>query len=158
MKKRQLLGAILALVGGMAVATAGEGADPVVGTWHLDAGKSTFASGPALKDQTRIYERSGSKISLEMKSMTVDGKATSMKTTYQLDGKDYPVTGAPNYDAISGKQLDSHTVDFVLSKNGKKMGTTTRTVSEDGKTLTVKTKVASASGEMMDQTLVFHKK
>lgn len=158
MKKRQLLGAVLALVGGMTIATAGGGADPVLGTWHLDASQSTFTAGPALKDQTRMYSQSGSKISLVMTSVMADGKHGTMKTTYQLDGKDYPVTGSPDYDALSGKQVDDHTAEFVLKKGGKKMGTSTRMVSADGKTLTSKMDLTSASGEKTDQTLVFHKK
>jgi len=156
MNKSQLLGALLALVGGIAIA--GEGTDPVIGTWHLDASKSTFTAGPALKEQTRTYSRSGPSVSLVMASVTADGKHVTMKTTYQLDGKDYPVTGSADYDALSAKQVDSHTAEFVLKKGGKKMGTSTRMVSEDGKTLTSKMNLTSASGEKTDQTLVFHKK
>jgi hypothetical protein len=145
-------------VSGVTIATAGEGADPVLGTWHLDAGKSTFTAGPALKEQTRTYTQSGPSLSLVMKSVTADGKQGTMKTTYQLDGKDYPVTGSPDYDALSGKQVDSHTAEFALKKGGKQMGTSNRMVSADGKTLTSKMNVTSASGEKTDQTLVFHKK
>jgi hypothetical protein len=158
MKKRQLLGAVLALVGGMTIATAGGGEDPVLGVWHLDAGQSTFTSGPALKEQTRTYAKSGPSISLVMASVTADGKKGTTKTTYQLDGKDYPVTGTPDYDALSGKQVDGRTAEFVLKKDGKKIGTSNRMVSADGKTLTSKMDATAASGEKTDQVLVFHKK
>jgi hypothetical protein len=158
MKKRQLLGAMLALMGGMTIASAGGGEDPVLGTWHLDASQSTFTSGPALKEQTRTYTQSGPSISLVMKSTTADGKSGTTKTTYQLDGKDYPVTGTPDYDALSGKQVDDRTAEFALKKGGKKMGTSTRMLSADGKTLTSKMDVTSVSGEKTNQVLVFHKK
>lgn len=148
--------AVLA-AGVMTIAMAGD-ADSVVGMWKLDTTQSKFTSGPALKDQTRTYTQSGPNISLVMKSMTADGQEGTMKTTYQLDGKDYPVTGTKDYDSISGKQVDSHTAEFTLKKDGKKVGTTTRTVSADGKTMTTKMKVTLASGEKADQTLVYHKR
>lgn len=143
--------------GVMTLAMAGD-ADPVVGTWKLDATQSKFTSGPALKDQTRTYTQSGPNISLVMKSVTADGQEGTTKTTYQLDGKDYPVSGTKDYDSISGKQVNAHSAEFTLKKDGKKVGTSTRTVSADGKTLTSKMKVTLASGEKADQTLVFHQR
>jgi hypothetical protein len=142
---------------GFAVAMAG-GADPVVGTWHLDTSKSSFASGPTLKSQTRIYSQSGPSISLAMTTVTADGKEGTTRTTYQLDGKDYPVMGSADYDSLVAKQVDSNTAEFVLKKDGKKIGTTTRTLSADGKTLTSKMNMTLASGEKASQTLVFHRK
>ncbi len=157
--RKLFLGTVLALaaLSGVTIAVAGGGADPVVGAWQLDASKSTFASGPAIKSQTRTYTQSGPSISLVMTSTGADGKEGTTKTSYQLDGKDYPVTGTPDYDALSGKQVDSHTAQFTLKKGGKKMGTTTRTVSTDGKTLTSRMNMTLASGEKADQTLVFTK-
>ena len=156
---KPLLRVLLSVVAAscMTLAIGGEGKDPVLGTWQLDASESKFASGPALKSQTRTYSQSGPTISLVMKTMTADGKEGTMKTTYQLDGKDYPVTGAPDYDSLSAKQVDSHTAEFDLKKGGKKIGMSSRTVSADGKTLTSKMKGTTASGEKFDQTLVFHK-
>lgn len=154
-----LLRVVFAVVtaGAMAIAAAG-GADPVIGTWQLDASKSTFTAGPALKSQTRTYSQSGPSISLVMTSVSADGKEGTTKTTYQLDGKDYPVTGTPDYDSLAGKQVDSHSAEFTLKKGGKSIGTSTRMVSKDGKTLTSKMNVTLASGEKTHQTLVFHKK
>ncbi len=155
----QLFRAVFAVVAviGMTIAAAGGGADPIVGTWVLDASQSQFAAGPALASQTRTYTQSGPNISLVMKTATADGKESATKTTYQLDGKDYPVTGSMDYDSLSGKQLNSHSAEFVLKKGGKKIGTTTRTVSADGKTMTSKMTVTLAAGEKANQTLVFHK-
>jgi hypothetical protein len=153
-----LLRVVLAVVAasGMTIAAAG-GADPVVGTWQLDATQSTFTSGPALKSQTRMYSQSGPSISLVMTSVNADGKERTTKTTYQLDGKDYPVTGSTDYDGLAAKQVDRHTAEFTLKKGGKKVGMSTRTVSADGKTLTSKMNMTLASGEKVNQTLVFHK-
>jgi hypothetical protein len=69
-----------------------------------------------------------------MKTVGADGKETASQATYHLDGEEYPVTGSPDYDSLSGKQVDSNTAEFKLIRAGKAVGTTRRTVSEDGKT------------------------
>lgn len=144
----------VATVGAIAIAFAAD-SDPVVGTWQLNASKSTFTAGAALKSQTRTYTQSGSSITLVMKTVGADGKESTLKTTYQLDGKNYPVTGAPDYDSLSAKQINPHTASFTLMKAGKAVGRTSRTVSHDGKQMTSKLSMTSAKGEQTDSVLVF---
>jgi hypothetical protein len=146
---------VLLTIGGAASA-AGTAADPVVGTWTLNVAKSTFSAGPALKSQTRIYSQSAQGITLNMKTVGADGKETTTQTTYRLDGKDYPVT-SPDYDSLSGKQIDANTAEFTLKRAGKAVGTTRRTVSKDGKTLTATSKVNNAKGEALEDRTVFDK-
>ena len=153
-----LLRTVFAAAAASVMMIAAAGGDPVMGTWQLDASKSTFTAGPALKSQTRTYSQAGPSISLVMRSVGPDGKESTAKTAYQLDGKDYPVTGTADYDSLSGKQVDSHTAEFTLKKGGKKIGRVIRTVSADGRTLTSKMTTTLASGEKTDQTLVFNKK
>ena len=80
----------------------------------------------------------------------------TIQSTYQLDGKDYPITGSPNYDTISGNRC-SNTANFTLKKAGKAVATTSRAVSKDGRTLTLKAKGTTAKGEKYDDVLVFDK-
>ena len=148
--------AIVALSAGVASA-AEHAADPVIGTWKLNAAKSTFGKGPAIKSQTRTYSQSGPELSLVMKTAGADGMEVTTQTTYQLDGKDYPVTGNPDFDSLSGRKVDTHTARFMLKHGGKTVGTTSRTVSKDGKTLTSKMTLTSAKGEESDSVLVFDK-
>jgi hypothetical protein len=143
-------------IGGAALA-AGTAADPVVGTWKLNVAKSTFSAGPALKSQTRIYSQSAQGITLNMKTVGADGKEINSHTTYQLDGTDYPVTGIAAYDSLSGKQVDSNTAEFTLKMAGKTIGTTRRTVSKDGKTLTSTLKMTDAKGEKTENSTLFDK-
>jgi hypothetical protein len=142
---------------GSAAIAAGSAADPVVGTWKLNAAKSTFSAGPALKSQTRIYSQSAQGITLNMTTVGADGKEIGSQTTYHLDGKDYPVTGIAAYDSLSGKQVDSNTAKFTLKMAGKTVGTTRRTVSKDGKTLTSTLKMTNAKGEKTENVTVFDK-
>jgi 2',3'-cyclic-nucleotide 2'-phosphodiesterase (5'-nucleotidase family) len=142
---------------GSAAIAAGTGADPVVGTWKLNAAKSTFSAGPALKSQTRIYSQSAQGITLNMKTVGADGKEINSQTTYQLDGKDYLVTGVAAYDSLSGKQVDGNTAEFILKMAGKAVGKTRRTVSKDGKTLTSTLKMTNEKGEKTENVTVFDK-
>ena len=149
---------IVALVGVIDVPMASAaGTDPAVGTWQLNAGKSTFKSGPAITNQTRTYSQSGDEITLDIKTVSADGKQINSHTTYHLDGKSYPVTGNPDYDSLIGKRLNSHMVQFTLKKGDKVIGHSTRTVSKDGKKLTAAIHETLASGDKSDNVLVFDK-
>ena len=157
--RRLLLPAILAIVsaaGGATIAAAAD-PDPVIGTWQLNVDKSTFKPGPVFKSQVRTYSQSGPSITLVVKTVGADGKEITSQATYQLDGKDYPVRGTPNYDSLSVKQVDSNTVEFTTKKAGKVVQTGSRTVSKDGKTLTHKSKGTTAKGEKSEDVLVFDK-
>lgn len=149
--------AMIAVAGGATIAIAAD-SDPVVGTWQLNSSKSKFSSGPVITSQTRTYSQSGDKITLVMTTVGSDGKEVTTHTTYQLNGKDFPVTGTPDYDSLAAKRIDSNTAEFTLKKGGKEMGTTSRKVSKDGKTLTAKTNVTTATGEKSENVLVFDKK
>jgi hypothetical protein len=133
------------------------GSDPVVGTWQLNLSKSTFAAGMAPKSQTRTYSQSGPSITLVMKTVGADGKEATAQTTYQLDGKDYPITGASDYDNLTAKQVNARTASFKLKKGDKAVGSTTRTVSKDGKILTSKTSVTTTKGDKSESVMVFDK-
>jgi|SRR6185437_3977293 len=145
---------IIASFSAAGIATAAD-TDPVVGTWQLDASRSTFKTGPAIKSQTRTYSQSGNHLTLEMKTLTADGKESTTHTSYQLDGKSYPVTGTPDYDSLTGKKIDNNTTEFTLMKGGKAVGTTNRTVSKDGKTLTTHAKITGANGQKSEFILIF---
>jgi hypothetical protein len=157
--RKLLIAAVLAIAaaaGGASDAIAA-GADPVVGTWQLNVSKSTFTAGQAIKSQTRTYSHSGGTVSLDMKTAGADGKESTTHTTYQFNSKDAPVTGNPDYDTLSPKRVDRNTAKFTLKRAGKVVGTTSRTVSKDGATLTSKTKITTATGEKSENVLVFDK-
>jgi hypothetical protein len=152
--KMILVGAVLSFAG---VTVAADAADPVVGTWTLNAAKSTFGSGPALKSQTRTYSQGADGISLSVNGVRADGSAVSQQSTFKYDGKPYPMTGSPDYDAISLKRVNGSTVSSTMTKAGKKVGTTTRTISGHGKILTLSTKATGADGKPYSTVLVFDK-
>jgi hypothetical protein len=149
------LGALL--TSGSAVIAAGSVADPAVGTWKLNLAKSAFAGIPAYKSQIRIYSRSGQDITLKMTTVSAEGKETTTQSAYKLNGKDYPSMGNPDFDSLSGMQIDTNTVEFTLKRAGEPVGKIRRTVSKDGQTLTINYEITNANGVQTGAVTVFDK-
>lgn len=95
--------------------------NPFDGTWKADVNSAQMPKKPdvfMLKDG--------------MYSCTSCVPAIKIKA----DGTDQPVIGHPYFDVEAVKIVDDHTVQFTRKKGGKVVGTTTDTVSPDGKTMT----------------------
>jgi hypothetical protein len=86
------------------------------------------------------------------------GKAFTYGYTVTGDGKASPTTGAiPNKaDMISTKKIDANTYEAKFTKAGKVIETTTLTVSNGGKTLTVHA-LGSADAGFVENTQVLDK-
>ncbi len=149
-----LIGTVLA-IGGAAVASAADATDPVVGTWKLNLAKSKFSPGPAPKSQTRVYAATADGIEMTYTGVAADGLAVNGKSTFRYDGKDYPLTGSADFDTLTLKRIDASTIESTQKKAGKPVGTTIRTVSADGKVLTLKGKGTSATGQAFENVMVF---
>ncbi len=152
--KTMLVGAVLAVAG---VAVGAAPADPVVGTWTLNVAKSTFNPGPALKSETRTYTQSDDGISVTVNGVRADGSALSQQSTFKYDNKAYLWSGSTDNDTVSLKRVNGSTVTAVLMKAGKKVGTSTRTISGHGKVLTLSSKITGADGKANSNVLVFDK-
>lgn len=131
--------------------------DPASGTWELNLAKSKFSPGPAPKSQTRTYTVTGDEVKYSLKGIDAEGKPTLVEYTAKYDGKDYPLTGAPDFDTISLKRLNATTTQATLKKGGKVVQTTRRVVSKDGKSLTLTTKGTNAKGQAVSNVAVFDK-
>jgi methionine-rich copper-binding protein CopC len=144
----------LALLGAAFVATSAFAADPLVGSWKLNAAASHF-SGTAPKDITRVYSETADGTALDQTITGADGKEAKMHAATNMDGKDHAVTGNPDADMVSGKSIDKNTSHFVMKRGGKEVGTVHRVLSADGKTLTVENKGTHMDGKAYDDKLVF---
>jgi len=150
--KTLLVGAVLAIGSGTALA-----ADAVEGAWKLNLAKSTFSPGPAPKSQSRTYVESAQGMTVTVKTTAADGKESTTTIVFKDDGKSYPVSGNPDFDAISAKRVDALSLHSTQTKAGATVGTAVRTVSKDGKTLTFKQKGTHANGEKFEDVSVYDK-
>jgi hypothetical protein len=136
-------------------ALAADAADPAVGTWNLNAAKSKSSAIP--KSQTRTYVQTADGLALTVKGVAADGSAVAQKSTFKYDGKAYAFSGGGFFDSIKLTQADPHTVTSTQWKDGKQVGTTSRTISSDGKTLTLTSDHKDAKGANVHDVLVFDK-
>ena len=132
--------------------------DPLIGTWELNVAKSKFSPGPAPKSETRTYVMSGSEIRATSKGVDGAGKATTGAWTVNYDGKDRPVTGNDDADMLSLKRIDAFSSEFTQKRAGKVVLTGMRTISKDGKTMTITTKGTNAKGQPLNEVEVFEKR
>jgi hypothetical protein len=130
--------------------------DPHMGTWKLNETKSKLTPSTG-KNTTVVYEASGDQIKVTIDGIDADGKATHNEWTGKFDGKDYPVTGDPKSDMRSYKQIDSHTVQFTIKKEGKTTVTGRITVAADGKSRVVTANGTDAQGHKAHEKAVYDK-
>lgn len=133
-------------------------ADPANGTWELNVSKSKYSPGPPPKSETRTYEVTGDSLKYTSKGIDAEGKPTLVQINGNYDGKDYPMTGFPDADAISYKRISVSTLEFTQKRANKVVGTGTRTVSKDGKVMTVTYKGTNAKGQAVNYIQVYEKR
>lgn len=146
---------VFALVG---IQLAAQTTDPVVGTWELNVAKSKFSPGPGPKSETRTYVVTGQEIKATAKGVDGTGKPVTGEWTVVYDGKDRPMTGNPDADMLSVKQVDAYTTEFTQKRAGKVVMTGTRAISRDGKVMTITTKGTNAKGQTVNDVEVFDKR
>lgn len=95
---------------------------PFDGTWRTNMDQSKLSPKPV------VFSLNGG---------MYDCSSCSPKIHVKADGQDQPVTGQP-YDTLSVREVDSKSIATSTKKNGKAVTEQTRTVSDDGNTLTMK--------------------
>jgi hypothetical protein len=155
------VGIAAVLVAGLVVLASHSGFaqdDPLVGTWVLNVAKSKYTPGPPPKEQTTIFEAAGQGLKVTTKGTDSAGKPTMTTYTANYDGKDYPVTGNPDWDMVSLKRINANTVEFTRKRAGKVVQTATSVVSKDGKTRTITSTGVNAQGQKIHNVGVYDKK
>jgi hypothetical protein len=155
----------LGLAVGLGRAAVAGDADAFLGTWTLNAAKSTLPQGGAQMDVTLIVTDAGGGKYKSVTEASVAGQAYKVEITFAIDGKDYvpvvtpaPPGGTPamsqSYERVSAKSYKS-----AAKMNGQVLATSTSEVSADGKTMTVTTTAAAGGAAAgVVNKLVFDKK
>jgi hypothetical protein len=130
-------------------------ADASVGTWKLNVAKSTFKPGPPPAAETRIYQAQPEGVKTTVKTTWADRKTTSVEYPANYDGKDYPVSGSRDIDAVALTRMDDFTSAATLKHAGKEIGVARRVVSPDGKTMTITYKGINSIGDKVDNVAVY---
>ena len=109
------------------------------------------------KSTTRIYEVNGEQEKLTGTIVTSDGKTIPTSFVHIANGTDQPFQ-TPGADTLSSTRIDPLTVNYVVKKDGKVVLTGTRTISKDGKTMTLASNGTHAEGKPFESTMVYDRK
>ena len=142
---------LLVLVGASAIWAA----DASLGTWKLNVAKSTFRPGPPPVAETRIYKAQPDGVKTTVTTTWADHLSTTVEYPASYDGKDYPVTGSRDVDAVALTRMDDFTSAATLKHAGKEIGVARRVVSPDGKTMTITYKGVNTRGDRVDNIAVY---
>lgn len=131
--------------------------DQAIGAWRFDSAASTYESGPAPRESTRVFARSGDKIRFLHTGIAADGQPFRTEYTAAYDGRDYPVTGSTRYDTVSQKMIDARTVELTFRLRGEITVTARRVISPDGKQMTVLAEGKNPDGSPFRNVLVYRR-
>lgn len=148
---------ITLVVVAMSRSASAQGADPFMGTWRMNVGKSTFSPGPAPKSGSVTFAAAGTGFKVVVSGVGMKDEKVQWEYTGNYDGKDYPLKGNPDGDMISVRRVNARTVETTIKRAGKPTVINTRTVSADGKMLTVTTKGTDGQGRAVHNVQVFEK-
>ena len=130
-------------------------ADPVLGKWKLNVERSKYLPGPAPKSQTRVYEAKADGIKVTIRTVAEDGEAVVVEHPLNYDGKEQPVIGSRQSDAIALQRIDEYTSESVMKHADKVIGTNRRVVALDGKTMTITYQGLDSTGRQVKVTAVY---
>jgi hypothetical protein len=130
----------------------------VFGTWQLNVATSKFSPGPPYRTQVRVYERHEKGVKATITTTHADGHSTEVEYIADYDSLEYPVTGSPDYDSIKLSRVDAYTAEAVLGHAGKVFATARRTISEDGKTMTILFQVDLYAGSRVHNVMVYDRR
>ena len=132
-------------------------AEPVLGTWKLNLEKSRYVPGPLPRSQTRVYEARPDGIKVTIKTVDAEGRKTSVEHPVNYDGKEHPLSGPSQASAIVLVKIDDYTSEGTIKHANKILGTNRRTVSSDGRTMTITYQGTDSRGEAVKNTAVYEK-
>jgi hypothetical protein len=136
------------------------------GSWAYNESKSTLGEGPMMSATSMTINQQAGLISVDLTQPSFDGGEEKRSEKYTLDGKESVNLGMMNSNVKSIVTWSEDKKELKFAKNttfdmnGEKMemkSTEGWKLSDDGKTLTLKSTMISPMGEM-SSTLVYDKK
>jgi hypothetical protein len=131
--------------------------NPWIGTWKLNVAKSTFNPGQGPRSRTVTYQAEGQGLRATIEAIQAQGGLNNEVLMVLDDGKSYPVTVNPGYDAAAFKRVNDSTIWGIRTKAGKVVQTIISAVSPDRKTETVAQTGVTADGGQLYNVLVSEK-
>lgn len=131
-----------------------------MGIWKLNVSKSVYENAAMPRENTRIHEdRGGGFVLVIQDGVNAQGAKTHSEYIYKPDGKDYPVAapGAPGVQHIALKAVDPTTVTYQQKLDGRVTSDGKRTMSKDGRTMTLEQTGTNAQGQKVHTIAIYDK-
>jgi hypothetical protein len=129
-------------------------------TWKMIPAKSRHSTGPLAKAITANYEaRSGAEI-WTFYQVGSDGMSETTSQTLRFDGKEYPCGDLgleDRPDTVVSRKLDAQTAEVSYKKSGRVTRRVLRTLSADGKRMTLEVHITPEKGPAVERWLVFER-
>lgn len=150
--KRRLLSAVLL------VTTLFAGSDPFVGTWTMNVHKSKYPQGTAPKQMVIRMEPAGDGIRYQSETTGRDGRVTRSEYVADYSGKAATVKGTVGLMVpVSLQRPDANTVVASYMRGGEVVATSRRSLSKDGRVMTITTVSKDKSGNTVTNIGVYEK-
>ena len=138
MQRVIIFGLLSVLSVGQGVIAAQSVSDSALGAWTLNHAKSTFSGAVPYRRVTK-FEVVGDAIKETRYTISAGAPSVVVEYTARFDGTDVPISNS-TLSTVSLKRVDDQTVERTGKVQGQVVETETRTVSGNGKVLTVTTK------------------
>jgi hypothetical protein len=128
---------------------------PFEGTWKFNASKSNFGAKAGPKEYTAVITEKGNIADVSIKLTKADGSPVLIRYTVSMRGGPARfVEGEQKGLALSFKRVDERTLDGTYTMDGKQVGFSHLTVSNDGKLMRVDSTTTDAQGNSDQATVV----
>ncbi len=132
-------------------------ANPLIGTWKLNEGKSKFAPGAAKNTTVTYAPAKGDMIKCTVDGLDKNGKPIHWTWVGKFDGQPYEIKGSPSFDTLTYKPVNDRTNNTTAMKDDKVVMTATITVAKDGKSRVVTITGTDAKGKKFTDTTYYDK-
>ncbi len=132
-------------------------ANPLIGTWKLNEGKSKFAPGAAKNTTVTYAPAKGDMIKCTVDGVDKNGKPIHWTWVGKFDGQPYEIKGSKSFDTLTYKPVSDRTNNTTAMKDDKVVMTATITVAKDGKSRVVTLTGTDASGKKFTDTTYYDK-
>jgi Tol biopolymer transport system component len=131
--------------------------DRGIGKWRFLKEASTYESGPGPKESRRQWVKDGDQVKFLHDGTSMDGKPFHTEFIAKYDGKQYPFQGGTLYNSVALFLRSADRVDQVFQLDGKVTVEATRTISPDGKRMTIDSHGALPSGKRFRNLLIYER-
>ncbi len=131
--------------------------DRAIGTWRFVPKDSTYQSAPGPRSSTRQWVKDGARVKFIHDGVGADGKPFHTEFSAAYDNKLNPVTGGTLYDSVALTQRNPNRVDQTFTMKGKITVKAIRTISKDGKRMTIESRGKKSDGTIFRNLLVYER-